>query len=516
LITVKHGYTSVYGEPLKKIIMKSPGDVAVFRNKFAPHYEADIIFVRRFLIDTGIKGGFEAPDKQTLHYTELKPVDFHLDPVKCYIQIICVTVYDTKYRKYLTILLDENTGKFTLNENHILYKINGEYKLLLMLKKYLEHLDPDVLTGWNIDFDLGYILARGKRYKIKFNLKSVCVFDLLSGYKKLYKKGSNHLKDVVIAEEIADEVVSEEFHREWWLKDKMKLVEYNKMDVEYVVKIDEKHRLIDFYWHLKNLAGLEDMRGTLYNSVLIDTLLLRKYKNKYVLPSRSGEEDKDYGEYEGGLVLKPPKGIFDGVAVFDMSRYYPNIIIAYNLTVEKTDGVGIVPQLCIDLLNEREKIEAELKKLTPGTKEYDSLKDKRNAIKYLINSIYGYFGHMKSRLYNVNIAAKITEVGREGLLYLKDVSEKLGYRVLYSDTDSVFIQVPLEKVKELEQILNDSLVDFCKMKNMKTTLKLKCDRYFGKLLFTGVKKRYAGHVIWEDGKDVDYLYIRGFEYVKRD
>jgi len=534
LLTVKSGYVSVYGEPLKKIIMKTPTDVGNFRERFAPNYEADIRFVRRFLIDVGIRSGFEAPDgKTTLHYTELKPVDFSLIPVKCYIdievytearfpnarepkhKIICVTVYDTQYQKYITLLLDESKKKVILSDNHIVYKIDSEFQLLLMLKRYLEKLNPDVLTAWNVDFDLGYIIARAKRYRIRFDLNGICIFDLLAGYKKLFKKGSNHLKDVVLNEEIAEEVVSESFHREWWVKDKRKLVEYNKMDVEYIVKIDKKHKIIDFFWHLKNLAGLEAMRETLYHGVLVDTMLLRKYKDKYILPSKPKGEEKSE-EYEGGLVLKPPTGIFDNVAVFDMSRYYPNIIIAYNLTVEKTNELGIVPQLCIDLMNEREKLEAELKKLTPGTKEYEEMKDKRNAVKYLLNSIYGYFGSRKSRLYNLDIASKVTEVGREGLLYLKGISEKLGHKVLYADTDSVFIQTPFEQVKELEGKLNDSLKDFCRMKGIKRVLTLKCDRFFGRVLFTGVKKRYAGRVVWEDGKNVDYLYIRGFEYVKRD
>jgi len=45
-------------------------------------------------------------------------------------------------------------------------------------------------------------------------------------------------------------------------------------------------------------------------------------------------------------------------------------------------------------------------------------------------------------------------------------------------------------------------------------LKLKFERYFDKIAFAG-KKRYAGRCVWE-GKPTDYLYISGFEFVRRD
>jgi DNA polymerase elongation subunit (family B) len=52
---------------------------------------------------------------------------------------------------------------------------------------------------------------------------------------------------------------------------------------------------------------------------------------------------------------------------------------------------------------------------------------------------------------------------------------------------------------------------------------LKLDRHFKKIIFKkkrgseeGVKKRYAALVQWEDGKECDYILVKGFEYVRRD
>ena len=56
---IRNGFKSLYDEPLVRIEMQAPWQVAKFRSFFSKTYEADIIFERRFLIDTGIKKGFE-------------------------------------------------------------------------------------------------------------------------------------------------------------------------------------------------------------------------------------------------------------------------------------------------------------------------------------------------------------------------------------------------------------------------------------------------------------------------
>jgi len=57
---------------------------------------------------------------------------------------------------------------------------------------------------------------------------------------------------------------------------------------------------------------------------LIDTLLLREYKDKYVLPSK---EKHERVPYEGAIILKPKRSIYRGIAVLDMAAYYPHVIL---------------------------------------------------------------------------------------------------------------------------------------------------------------------------------------------
>lgn len=532
--SIERGYKGIYGEELQKIVVKKPTDVRDMRGSFAKHYEADIRFVRRFLIDTGIRCGFEIPNrKKIVHYKEIKPVDFDLPPVIAYIDVecysssrvpdpekaedtvTCLTIYDTTNKKYCTLLLDDKEERKHLDEDHILISVRTEKKLFNLLKNYLSNVNPDVLTEWS-KFDHVYLKNRGKILGVNLDFDGTCVFDMLDGYAKLYKKASNRLKDVVIEEGLTDFQEPEVDYAELWEDDRERLIKRNKRHVEWIVKLDElKKGLIRFYWDMKNTAGLEDLQETLYHGVLVDTMLLRKYYGKYVLPSKPEIIDKEE-KYPGALVLKPPKGLFDNVATYDFSRYYPNIIIGKNLTPEKTTGVGLVPQLCLDLMKKRNEYEALMRTVEVDSDEYNSIKSKRNSVKYLLNAVYGYFGSVRSRLYSKFIASEVTRIGRNGLLHLIDISEKLGYKVLYSDTDSILIQVPRSEIKSLEKSLNDALRRYCESLGIKATLKLKCDRFFKTALFTGVKKRMAGRVVEEDGRECDYLYIIGFEFVRRD
>ena len=50
----------IKGEQLVKIYGQTPRDVGKFREEF-DHYEADILFPNRFLIDKGIESGIRIP-----------------------------------------------------------------------------------------------------------------------------------------------------------------------------------------------------------------------------------------------------------------------------------------------------------------------------------------------------------------------------------------------------------------------------------------------------------------------
>ena len=62
-----------------------------------------------------------------------------------------------------------------------------------------------------------------------------------------------------------------------------------------------------------------------------------------------------------------------------------------------------------------------------------------HAIKILMNSFYGVLGTPACRFHNPALANAITGQGRDLLLWSKQWFETAGFKVLYGDTDSLFV-----------------------------------------------------------------------------
>src|SRR6056297_1155046 len=78
-------YESIRGEKLVKIFGRTPRDVGQIRDEF-DHYEADILFPNRFLIDKGLTSGVEVPLREDddgglrVHEAEVRPADVQATP----------------------------------------------------------------------------------------------------------------------------------------------------------------------------------------------------------------------------------------------------------------------------------------------------------------------------------------------------------------------------------------------------------------------------------------------------
>jgi DNA polymerase elongation subunit (family B) len=69
---VQSGFKSIFGEPVKKIVVGIPEDVKDIKTQFSKHFQADIPFTRLFLVVTGIRRYFTIPDgKEELNWKEV-------------------------------------------------------------------------------------------------------------------------------------------------------------------------------------------------------------------------------------------------------------------------------------------------------------------------------------------------------------------------------------------------------------------------------------------------------------
>jgi len=105
------------------------------------------------------------------------------------------------------------------------------------------------------------------------------------------------------------------------------------------------------------------------------------------------------------------------------------------------------------------------------------------------------------------------------------VIENLGYRVLYGDTDSCMIGMPpmdrdatIAAARAIEQALNESYGAFARetLNADRHFFSIKFEKIYRRFFQAGRKKRYAGHLVWKEGQDVDEIDVVGFELRRSD
>ena len=270
-------------------------------------------------------------------------------PEKASEPVISFSFRTNKSSKYFTYILlpsgDISEGVHKKNDNIVVY-VETEEDLLCAFSNVIEKIDPDIITGWNIiNFDFAYLRNRFKKLHLNWiDERRFELFDMLGAYKKIFSQPSYTLKRIAEIEGIEKHESIETFkgsigYYETDIENIEKFVEYNRKDVEYVYKINKKHSLIKYFLELKYLTGLESIENTLISSILIDTMLLRIAKERGIaLPTKSEDTKKE--QYEGAYVMAEKAGLYENIAVFDFSSYYPSIILNFSLSPENIDRNG--------------------------------------------------------------------------------------------------------------------------------------------------------------------------------
>ena len=586
----KEPYIDIYGNEVYKVFVKDPYEIYLAKQRYM-HYEADVPFPDKFVIDNNIKYGIEV-DKNDTTIDNLKAIDL-ITPLRYNIIDIeaddsdgfpdpkdncinCLTVYDSFDDKYYVMFLinaDNNdvSEEFLLKEfpedlrlKTKLYTFRSEVDLLKTLVKLITNLDPDVLTGWNFSpadgsdgFDMPYIMKRmmalgidpmdmGRlkgTYKPRYpSVRGRVSFDLLTAYKKLLagRKQSYRL-DAVAEEELGERKVHHEgLLSSMWRDDPAKFIYYNVIDVKLCVGINNKYNIIDFYRMLANYVGCK-MDRTFQKSKLIDMFLLEFGHGKSIFPSSPDYKPED-NAFKGALVMDAATGLFNWVAVLDLTSLYPMIMMTLNASTEtksedgelvapngiryKKEPDGLTRNIMDYLFEERKTLKKKRDSYTEKDPEYVLYDMQQRVIKEIMNTYYGASGYLKFRTRDKDVGASVTSVGRALIGYTREVVEEAGYRVIYGDTDSVMVlmnstskEEALEKGFALDKVINDSYDKFAKdvINADKHYFSIKFEKLYKRFLQTGKKKKYATSLVWKEGVDFDNkIDIVGFEYTRSD
>ncbi|MEP6388294.1 MAG: DNA polymerase II [Halioglobus sp.] len=544
--------------------------------------EADINPADRFLMERFVAGSAEItgePEqrpgyrlvrqpliKPTSYRPLLKVVSFDIETAMQGVQLYSIGVHAVS-------AAGEERHVFMLGEGaeqSYVTTCATQEELLGRFLVWIRDYDPDVLIGWNvINFDAWYLQRVADQLGIALKLgresrpvhwrtlddegeRRAAVIPgrvILDGIELL--RSAFYRFESFSLENVSRELLGEgkllhgsqrgEEISDLFLTDKTRLAEYNLKDCELVSRIFEHTALLDFALARAVATGLNiDRLGGSVAS--FDNLYLpRLHRAGYVAPNASTDQVGS----PGGFVLDSTPGIFDHVLVLDFKSLYPSIIRTFAIdplglalgvsgqlpesdTIEGFIGARfarsghILPELITELWAQRDAAKSA------------SDAPLSQAIKIIMNSFYGVLGTPGCRFFDSRLASSITLRGHQILQETRDYIEAAGHRVIYGDTDSVFVWIheattdeeALAAGRQLEHALNDWWRDRIETEyGASSALELEFETHFKRFLMPtvrgsdkGSKKRYAGVVARasSDGDVGDQLIFKGLENVRTD
>ena len=196
-----------------------------------------------------------------------------------------------------------------------------------------------------------------------------------------------------------------------------------------------------------------------------------------------------------------------------------NTFLAPNqvLYVRKNLREGILPIILKELLLTRIMVKRSMKLYSPDSTTYKHLHSRQLGIKLLANVIYGYTSAgFSGRMPNSEIGDTIVSLGKTIVLSsTKFIEEnpKWNAKVIYGDTDSMFVSIANASVKEAIKIGNEMAEEITKRNP--EPIKLQFEKVYCPLVFNS-KKHYAGYKWETESQSEINLDTKGIENVRRD
>ena len=248
-------------------------------------------------------------------------------------------------------------------------KCDGESDLLLRFLDLWEALNPDIVTGWNIEmFDIPYTVNRirgrlGHEAADRLSpwrivndrliptaqsiatddktpnakeIFGVTILDYMNLYKKFtYSQQESYALDYIGNVELGEKKLDYSEYgslNELYKQDYQKFLDYNIKDVVLVERLDDKMKLIEQACTIAYDAGVnlvDALTSVRMWDVIIHNYLLAK--NTVVPPKERPEKDF---QVEGAYVKDPQVGLHNWVVSFDLNSLYPHLIMQYNISPE--------------------------------------------------------------------------------------------------------------------------------------------------------------------------------------
>lgn len=539
----------------------------LLREHHIPMMEEDIRHADRYLMERFIQGGVEfqvvngvAQLKPSDYLPRFKILSFDLETTMRADKILSAALYTGEFQCVLMLGEGEDT--------ELIRYFDSEAALLRAFVQGVRDCDPDIFIGWNVvGFDFRVLQKRSEALGIPMKLgrdeQPMQLYE--SGQGKLFVrlagrvvldgidtlKGATYQFESYSLENVSRELLDRgkvidhvddrggEIQR-LFREDKAALARYNLEDCKLVWDIFAKADLISYLVERARLTGLplDKVGGS-----------AAAFDNQY-LPNlhRAGYVAPEYATgisglgAPGGYVMDSLPGLYRHVLVLDFKSLYPSIIRTFKIDpYGLSEGLkpggqpdDLIPGFNHAIFSRSKTILPELIESLWAAR--DQAKKSHNsalsqAIKIIMNSFYGVLGSNVCRFFDQRLSSSITLRGHEILTKTRDcIEENFGYKVIYGDTDSVFVWLgddfperdAAAKGDELARYLNrwwqQNLNDRFQLDSL---LEIEFETHYRHFLMPtmrhsekGTKKRYAGLRVQQDGGSK--LVFKGLENVRTD
>ena len=421
-----------------------------------------------------------------------------------------ITAICLKYINGMTLVF--GCGDYEVQGNEHYIKCKDEWTLCKQFLKHWQNNTPDVLTGWNTKFfDIPYLINRFRKIlgedeakllspwkfigerKTIINGRQMIAYDIMGvaslDYIELYrwyapdgKSQESYRLDAIANAEIGENKLSyDEFDNlhQLYRLNFQKFIEYNIKDVELIIKLEDKLKLLELALTLAydTKCNYEDVfaQTRMWDALTYNRLM----QDDIVVPPKEHKE-KD-GMFEGAYVKDPQVGLHEWVASFDLNSLYPHLMMQYNISPEtliepehytdemrqilsqsisidklllksvdlsnigdkvtmtpngqffRTDFQGFLPKMMAEMYEDRKKFK---KMMLAAKQEYENEKDATKlydiekriarynnlqlAKKVSLNSAYGALGSQYFRFYDLRMALGVTSAGQLSIRWIEN------------------------------------------------------------------------------------------------
>ena len=331
-----------------------------------------------------------------------------------------------------------------------------------------------------------------------YGVQQVDYYDLFTKFGYTYGTQASYSLDHIASAVLGEKKLSYAEHGSLfglYKSDHQKFIDYNIKDVQLVDKIDRQTGLMDLALVIAYKGGV-NYAETFGTTGIWDSIIYRYLSDRNIAVPPAVSKRKD--SYPGGYVKEPRVGMSEWVTSFDLNSLYPNLIVQYNMSPEtllngggdftiggvdhylntglteeaqtedvavaangsmyRKDKRGVLPEMIISLYNERRTVKNDMLKLKQDyeneksgdlDREINRLDNTQQAVKILLNSLYGALGNQYFRYFDLRIAEGITLSGQLSIKWAEKAMNEYLNKMLKSeedyviaiDTDSLYVDM---------------------------------------------------------------------------